>query len=533
VAGHVHRLHARDDFPAIAVEYYTVAVRKQVLLSVAAFLAVPSTALAADAVPKRKAIVTKTPWILPVYWIAVDYLSWSFKRSALPVSQTAGYPVLPFGANPEQNPKSSIRLTLGVGLDRFNLPGASAETSILWLARSSSFANPVAGSNATVSSGSLPPAFGVVQGPTSTAQSATGSGGVSGTFRTVLAGFEENLVQRFGGTAQFHGGDLEFSWLGGIRYLHLHDRVSLGGTINQTGSAVQPGTFVTGVFTSSDTFANEVGARNDFYGAQIGARVRKDWDRFFLQATGKIAVGLSHQELWVTGIHGQNFNGAVLFVAAIPVSYQQAFAGGMLSPAGDTRDRLASVSELNVSVGYRLTDHWELGFGYDLLYWSNVVRAGSASGTPIALAQFPTTPTGAALGPVSPGIIPTQQAAMAPAQATSFVAQGWNARLSYQFDPGASWAAPVVGKSLVTKAPWSSPSRRYLLRPRPRASSRAAGTRSYRINSEFVVYSRRLRSAWRLIPPKTGLGQNRSRLLRHMSASTGCGHASMGDYAWV
>jgi hypothetical protein len=236
-------------------------------VSLVALLAIPGTAWTDESkprAPQRKLAKSKVPWISPVYWIAVDYLSWSFKRGVVPVSQTPSYPVLPFGADPEQNPKSGARVTLGVALDRFNLPGASAETSVFLLARSNSFANPIAGVNTTVSPGYLQSFGTVINVPATTTQTGVGSGGVVGTFRTVLAGFEENLVQKFGGPARFYGSDIEFSWLGGIRYLHLSDRVSLGGVINQTGSAVTPSFDINGAFTSSETFSNEMGAWNDF-----------------------------------------------------------------------------------------------------------------------------------------------------------------------------------------------------------------------------------------------------------------------------
>jgi hypothetical protein len=54
--------------------------------------------------------------------------------------------------------------------------------------------------------------------------------------------------------------------------------------------------------------------------------------------------------------------------------------GGLLalsSNIGDyERDRFSMIPELNINVGYKLTQRCKLRVGYTILYWTNVLRPG-------------------------------------------------------------------------------------------------------------------------------------------------------------
>jgi hypothetical protein len=58
----------------------------------------------------------------------------------------------------------------------------------------------------------------------------------------------------------------------------------------------------------------------------------------------------------------------------------QNFVGGLLAERSNIgsfhRDRFSVVPEVDLKVGYQLTDHVKVFAGYDFLYWSSVVRPG-------------------------------------------------------------------------------------------------------------------------------------------------------------
>jgi len=58
----------------------------------------------------------------------------------------------------------------------------------------------------------------------------------------------------------------------------------------------------------------------------------------------------------------------------------QNFVGGLLALRSNIgsfhQDRFGVVPEVDLKVGYHLTDHVKIFAGYDFLYWSSVVRPG-------------------------------------------------------------------------------------------------------------------------------------------------------------
>ena len=58
----------------------------------------------------------------------------------------------------------------------------------------------------------------------------------------------------------------------------------------------------------------------------------------------------------------------------------QTLPGGLLTQTSNIgmykQNQFSVVPELNLDLGYQLTDHLKATFGYTFIYWSNVVRAG-------------------------------------------------------------------------------------------------------------------------------------------------------------
>ena len=71
----------------------------------------------------------------------------------------------------------------------------------------------------------------------------------------------------------------------------------------------------------------------------------------------------------------------------------QAFNGGLLALPSNIgrydRDVFSWVPELGVTIGYQCTDHWKLFVGYNVLYWSSVVRPGEQIDRTVNANQLP------------------------------------------------------------------------------------------------------------------------------------------------
>lgn len=171
-----------------------------------------------------------------------------------------------------------------------------------------------------------------------------------------LHGAEFNVTRRIAGAEGWR-----LDALGGVRYLRLRETLSLA------GSSVALD--VPDVFDVTDVFETT----NRFYGAQAGIKAEYGTDRWFAQATAKVALGVMRQSLDVTGTLVTNdFN---------DFGAPQTFAGGVFAQPSNIghyhRDRFAVVPEFAAKVGYRLTS-WASAFvGYTFLYASTVARPGN------------------------------------------------------------------------------------------------------------------------------------------------------------
>jgi hypothetical protein len=120
------------------------------------------------------------------------------------------------------------------------------------------------------------------------------------------------------------------------------------------------------IFTQQDT-------RNDFYGAQIGARVRYDADRRYVGGSVKVALGAMVQKV--------DINGSLVTNDFTNLGATQTFPGGYFelptNIGGYSRTDFAWVPEVQVNLGYRLTPAVSIYAGYNFLYTSDVVRPGN------------------------------------------------------------------------------------------------------------------------------------------------------------
>lgn len=179
-------------------------------------------------------------------------------------------------------------------------------------------------------------------------------------------------------------GCLTIGGLAGFRYLDFHEDLNINNNVRLFRPADFPVTAgdASGALSSDLSYSttDTIRTYNHFYGGQVGVDMEFLWNRFFLDARGKIAVGAMHQVV--------NIDSRTLTInndAARPNSPPSGVAlGGLLTSPLDsgrhTRDRISFVPEANLKIGYQVTS-WLRGYvGYDFISFSQVVRPGAQSG---------------------------------------------------------------------------------------------------------------------------------------------------------
>jgi hypothetical protein len=169
----------------------------------------------------------------------------------------------------------------------------------------------------------------------------------------------------------------------GFRYLDLREDLRISGFSNDLFDDLQ------------QTFNDRFSTRNQFYGGQLGARFGYQSDNFFLQATGKVALGSTHE---VVNIEGNSTWGGTGFAPPPGV-----YPGGVLTqPSNISRnsaDSLTVVPQVGIKFGLNLTSCLTANVGYDFLYWSTVVRPGNQIDHNLNPTQFPGAGVNGALLP--------------------------------------------------------------------------------------------------------------------------------------
>ena len=177
---------------------------------------------------------------------------------------------------------------------------------------------------------------------------------------TFLWGADINLLRAGCRTCDTH----RFAFVG-FRHLNMDEGLSLTETITAGPTAPLPeGTAI----LVRDSFI----ARNRFYGGQVGYAAGRDFGQFDVQGRASVALGVTHQELEIDGFQGVTPPGGATAV----------FNGGLLAAGPNlgtfARDKFAVVPELTFNVGYKVTPNLRTFVGYNLLYWSDVVRPGDS-----------------------------------------------------------------------------------------------------------------------------------------------------------
>jgi hypothetical protein len=174
-----------------------------------------------------------------------------------------------------------------------------------------------------------------------------------------------------------------FSMLLGFRYVDLQEDLNISSTVTNLPGVnnLFNGILLGGgdTITVSDGFTT----RNQFYGGQIGFRAAHCWGPFFIGAQAKIALGDTRESVVIAG-NSMATSATGATIATSP--------GGLFAQPSNIgtyhRNEFAVVPEGEGRVGVNLGCHVTVYAGYNILYWSRVVRPGDQINRNINAAQL-------------------------------------------------------------------------------------------------------------------------------------------------
>ena len=176
----------------------------------------------------------------------------------------------------------------------------------------------------------------------------------------------------------------------GYRYLNLRDQLDIREDLTGlAGSANNGATFVV-----QDHFRTE----NTFHGVNTGIGFERRAGSFFLNVRGTVAFGNTRSVVDIDG-------STVITNAA---GQSTTYAGGLLAQPSNighyTLDRFAIVPEIGVKLGVQVTDNLRVYVGYNVVYWSNVLRTGDVVDLHVNGSNLPprTNPVGELLPKFAP-----------------------------------------------------------------------------------------------------------------------------------
>ena len=145
----------------------------------------------------------------------------------------------------------------------------------------------------------------------------------------------------------------------GYRFLRLDESIVMTEDLTSLLPA-DPGTF---------DIVDRFQTANQFHGGEIGLLRNESYGDWSLGLLFKVALGNVHEQVVIDGSS----------VITDDVGTEQ-FTGGLLAQRTNigihSRNRFALVPEFGVTLGYDLTECLAATFGYTVIYWDRVVRAG-------------------------------------------------------------------------------------------------------------------------------------------------------------
>ena len=211
------------------------------------------------------------------------------------------------------------------------------------------------------------------------------SGAVSVFSETELMGAEVNYRTGWGNNM---GGRIDA--LCGYRYLRMHDTINIQNSLTTQAAA---GAAPAGTRISS---FDEFETTNQFHGLQAGLVGEWQIGQMTFGVRGTVAAGVTLQRVEING------GSASVTPAGVTVTAP----GGLLALPTNIgtyeRTRWSIAPELGVTVGYQVMDNIRVFAGYNVLYWTNVARAGEQMNRYVNATFIPDPTTGTATPSGSP-----------------------------------------------------------------------------------------------------------------------------------
>ncbi len=176
----------------------------------------------------------------------------------------------------------------------------------------------------------------------------------------------------------------------GVKYLGLDEKLSITENLRAYddifGAPQEAGGPNTLIFTEGTQIfvQDSFSTRNSFVGGNLGLISELRLGRFFFEMRSGIALGGTRQEVTIAG-------NTQYSLPNLPVSPLQ--TGGLYALPTNignyNRAVFSYVPEMGFKLGLQVTDHFRVFAGYDLLYWSNVVRPGGQIDRNVNTSQLP------------------------------------------------------------------------------------------------------------------------------------------------
>ncbi len=174
--------------------------------------------------------------------------------------------------------------------------------------------------------------------------------------------------------------------LAGLRYLGLEESATIGTRKAALGSS--PVTFLGQSYAAPavERTSDQFHGRDQFFGGQVGLRGEYFFHCFFVALSGKLALGETTETANILGISTLQLGNA----------RPQTVGGGLFALPSNSghfvNQDFGFVPEVQVKGGVLLTPWLRATVGYNFLYWSQVLRAGSAIDLTVDRRQVPTDP---------------------------------------------------------------------------------------------------------------------------------------------
>ena len=362
------------------------------------------------------------------FWARAEYLLWGIKDGNVPPLATSSTVPLGgqlgavgtttlFSGDQNYNARHGGRFTIGTWLDDCQTTGI--EGSYFFLNGSSDNFN-ASSTGAPGSDVLARPFFNVITGLQDRqliASPGVSSGTIGISSSSQLQGANLNMLCNLcccGNecgccqTDDYVASGYRMDLISGFRFLQLNEDLVIAENI--TGLAGGP------LAGQTINVVDRFSTRNNFYGGQVGARTEYYRGPWFVNVSGSVALGSTHQEVEIRGTS-----------TFTPPGVTQ--PGGLLALPTNignySRDKFTVVPEIGINVGRQLTKNLRAYVGYNFIYWSSVVRPGDQIDPVINPTQIPTAAgPGTLVGPARPAFA---------FHDTDFWAQGINFGVAFSF----------------------------------------------------------------------------------------------------